>query len=352
LSPSPPTARRGFTLIELLVVIAIIAVLIGLLLPAVQKVREAANRSQCQNNLKQIGLACHNYAGTNGGLPMGTNKSLSAPVGAHGAPVWVQILPFIEQQAAYNAMLAARGGDLDMGSWWLGSTSGFTATLRSVASPVAVKTYRCPSSPLPKTLTLAAATVDNTFLWPSYVPIAGSTNHPTADTSAAAAQGIHSGGGIFPGRLSVKLQAIPDGTSNTLLVAEQSNYAANDTANQGVNPGARRIASPDSGAWMGIKNSRLPNGPGTWSSTGAHATGGADTDMRCMNIATVRQQPNPLTQANFQLSGSCNTPLTSNHSGQIQVARADGSVGQVADSIVLVMFQNMADRDDGNVIVE
>jgi len=104
--------KRGFTLIELLVVIAIIAILIALLLPAVQQAREAARRSQCKNNLKQIGLAMHNYIDAHSVLPPGANNgSYSGPATQMGYTLnhtaWIFVLPFLDQAPLYNKLYAS-----------------------------------------------------------------------------------------------------------------------------------------------------------------------------------------------------------------------------------------------------
>jgi prepilin-type N-terminal cleavage/methylation domain-containing protein/prepilin-type processing-associated H-X9-DG protein len=135
------TPRRGFTLIELLVVIAIIAVLIGLLLPAVQKVREASARSSCGNNLKQIGLALHQYEGVNGIYPAGSLWDVNG-VNVNLGPITIYLLPFIEQDNLYKLYNLATATD---NQTYPGSSTLLASTV--------IKTYLCPSDTTPSVWT-------------------------------------------------------------------------------------------------------------------------------------------------------------------------------------------------------
>jgi prepilin-type N-terminal cleavage/methylation domain-containing protein/prepilin-type processing-associated H-X9-DG protein len=176
--PIRPTRPTGFTLIELLVVIAIIAVLIGMLLPAIQKARESASRIQCQNNLKQIALACHNFENASQSFPGGINW-LNFPAGPYSTWMW-NILPFVEQQNLQNV-----------------SNNAGTIPL-----------YYCPSEPRPYTG------------WFSYY---GGTDY-------IAIEGldywdglgiINSGGPNNYPNLPVRVTDVTDGTSNTIMLGER-----------------------------------------------------------------------------------------------------------------------------------
>jgi len=206
---------KAFTLIELLVVIAIIAILIGLLLPAVQKVREAAARASCSNNLKQIGLACHNYHDTNGKLPPGTRWDAALNYYAEN---WaIEILPYVEQQALFNQ--------------YVKTAQNYSSTNQPVVQ-ASVKTYNCPSDmnagqlQTPESGNGSGSGIQ--YRVSSYRAVGGMTNK-VGDGNAFWDINAPSIGSNLRGPLHLtgvaglsqeSIAAMPDGTSNTLLAGE------------------------------------------------------------------------------------------------------------------------------------
>ena len=318
--------RKGFTLIELLVVIAIIAILIGLLLPAVQKVREAAARMTCTNNLKQIGLALHGTHDKFGMFPKGCSRS-DTDSSSWGSSWKVYILPNLEQDSIFS-------------NWLHTSSSGYSnAANMALVHRKMIKPYRCPSSPMPE-FYVSSGNAGQTLMFTSYTGIAGSV----LTSMSSGGGGQVSGGGILFPNSAITLSSISDGTSNTILVGEQSDHLRT-AAGAPIIPGYGAITSQGPHGWtMGCTNNT--NVPPSFQVNG---------DNRAFNTSTTRWSINQRGLGNTSGNGTHentgnNIPISSAHTGGANVAMADGSVKFMTENIVLLTLQYLSDRADGNVV--
>ncbi len=335
--------RFGFTLIELLVVIAIIAILVALLLPAVQQAQEAARRTQCKNHLKQIGLALHNYLDVYSTLPPGSVPEIGTNDDRQRGASWlVRILPQLDQSAAYDKITFS-------GTDW--SMQHAADRNWAILDRLRVSALNCPSSPLPATKSQAttAATRSDvggptsiTLQQVNYVGIAGAYYSGVDGTSFPTPQTIHSYGGgrysyngvivsvnsTFP--RAIRLRDLTDGTSQTLMVGEQSNY----------------YTPAGGGASQDYRACGHAGGP--WGSGPATGT------QWVANLTSVRHPINSGVVGDLgqKLPYAGNTIFTSPHSGGAQFSVADGSVRFISENTDFLILNRLCDRADRQVVGE
>jgi len=322
--------KNGFTLVELLVVIAIIGVLVALLLPAVQAAREAARRTQCSNQLKQLGLALQNYHDSYGTFPVGHRNT-------YGSPNWrVGILPYMEQNALYDQLDVSNNALIGGFSAKRNDSSsyGYGTGANSILAGLTVPGWNCPSSPLDTNDNEATGyTYNNAELGQThdYAGIAG--GYPSLNTSECAA-GSYSDYGCNNGTLTKhtwqSMAAITDGTSNTMVVGEQSGRVRGVGTTVGVG-----IRANYHGGWAGCNGATL----------GAYGSG----------VTTVRYPINSDGTVCTSSSGcddtyDNNTVMNSMHPGGAQSLFADGSMHFLPETINLAVLLNLAQRADGNVV--
>ena len=342
--------RSAFTLIELLVVIAIIAILIGLLLPAVQKVREATARTQCDNNLKQIGLACHSYNDVYKSLPYGKGKDYRSSPLVPGVPVYPRwsvhalLLPFIEQDNLYKSIdfnyppeTPGMGGAVAFMPAYQNPGRQNAAACRTV-----VKTFLCPSDPAPQPPDWPGQNNYLGNLGTTYMCDVSEQQPSTLDPTARA-------DGIFYYLSNVRLTDITDGTSNTAMFSEK-------LRGQGFpNPRTDMYIMPVAGSMNQAFAQCTSTNPAT--ATPLTSKQGYSWVMGEMCCTTYNHMalPNSTTCASTGFPGNMSNmamvvPPTSMHTNGVNVLLADGSVHFVVNGISLTTWRSLGSRNGGEVL--
>ncbi|UUO06018.1 DUF1559 domain-containing protein [Blastopirellula sp. J2-11] len=314
--------------------IAIIGALIALLLPAVQQAREAARRMQCSNNMKQLGLALHNFESTYKELPMGNDTNHN----------WkVRILPFVEQSVLYD--------QLDTSGTNPSAFDGRSFVNNQVLYTASVPGLVCPSSPLPERnpAMTSSGRAPNWSQVHDYVGISGAYPDPLGRSSVctpenAVQSGTYCNNGTFINFKGRRLANLIDGTSNTFVVAEQSGQV------DGIENSANAL-----GGWAGLRTNTVTSSDGRnmW-----------DKDTQISNITYSSGYTQGTTTFRYPinsawLSGApsganrwtdVNTIINSYHPGGIEVLAGDGSVQFVSEAADMETLRRAFTADDGLVI--
>ena len=347
--------RRGFTLIELLVVIAIIAVLIALLLPAVQAAREAARRAQCVNNMKQLGLALHNYHSTNDCFPPGSigNANFVGTTGWQNMSSLALMLPFLEQNAIYSSINFRMPSTNNANPPFNDNYGNGTSRAQQINA------FLCPSDGNAK-----SAADGWTGRLNSYLASMGPTELSGYNTSAT---------GLFCQNTCYGLRDITDGSSNTIAFGEKLVGTPGQFSGQGVGYRGNGVngSSPLGNTYDATQNptqitTDLNACQSTWNGLTINASNLIDQEGQYWMIGDTTftlfntiVPPNSTTYKFGSCRNGCNTcnpdgsqfvNLSSNHSGGVNILMGDGSVRFLKSTVATQIYWYIGTKSNQDVV--